>query len=184
MASLDSIQALLKGQRGLPPIERWHPELSGDIDIIIKADGRWIHEGGEIKRHELVKLFASILRREDDGDYYLVTPVEKWRVQVEDLPLLIVDFELADNGLVAGDTPKIIVKTNVDSWFELCANHPLSVETAPDTGEPSPSVLTFHGLAARVNRACFYRLVELAEPVGEFLVLRAGGQTFVLGASH
>ncbi|MEX1669321.1 DUF1285 domain-containing protein [Zhongshania guokunii] len=183
MASLDSIQALLKGQRGLPPIERWHPELSGDIDIVIKADGRWIHEGGEIKRHELVKLFASILRKEEDGDYYLVTPVEKWRVQVEDLPLLIVDFELADKE-TATDAPKIIVKTNVDSWFELGVNHPLVVATAPATGEPSPSVLTFHGLAARVSRACFYRLVELAEPVGESLVLRAGGEAFVLGASR
>ena len=177
MTSLDNIQSLLKDQRGAPPIERWHPELSGDIDIVIKTDGRWIHEGGEIRRHELVKLFASILRREDDGDYYLVTPVEKWRIQVEDLPLMIVDFEAKPSG----DSRQLVVKTNVDSWFELGESHPLLVETAADTGEPKPSVFTRHGIAARVSRACFYRLVELAEPIGGSLVLRAGGETFVLG---
>ncbi len=179
MASLDSIQALLKDQRGVPPISDWHPELSGDIDIVIKADGRWIHEGGEIKRHELVKLFASILRREQDGHYYLVTPVEKWRLQVEEFPLMIVDFEVGGSA----DSPRIAVKTNVDSWFELGSEHPLCVDTQADNKEPIPSVLTRHGLVAKVNRACFYRLVELAEPVAESLVLRAGNSVFVLGAS-
>lgn len=179
MTSLDQLQAHLKNQPSAPPIEGWHPELSGDIDIVIKADGRWIHEGGEIKRHELVKLFSSILRREADGHYYLVTPVEKWRIRVEDLPLMIVDFEAK----LSGDLRRLVVKTNVDSWFEVGESHPLLVETAADTGEPKPSVLTRHGIAARVSRACFYRLVELAEPIGGSLVLRAGGETFVLGPS-
>ena len=115
MATLTDIEALLRDQRGAPPIDKWHPELSGDIDIVIKSDGRWIHEGGEIKRHKLVKLFASILRREDDDEYYLVTPVEKWRVTVEDLPLQIIDFEVND----LADGRRIAVKTNVDTWLEL-----------------------------------------------------------------
>ncbi len=179
MTSLDQLQAHLKNQPSAPPIEGWHPELSGDIDIVIKADGRWIHEGGEIKRHELVKLFASILRREDDGEYYLVTPVEKWRVQVEDLPLLIIDFEIEE-----GSGPRrLIFKTNVDTWFELGGRHPISIDTGEDGSEPQPSVLTRHGLAARVSRACFYRLVDIAEPVGDSIVLRAAGETFVLGKS-
>lgn len=97
MSSLETIERLLKDQAGRPPIEKWQPALSGEIDIQILADGRWVHEGGEIKRHELVKLFASILRCEADGHYYLVTPVEKWRLQVEDLPLLIVDMEVGES---------------------------------------------------------------------------------------
>ncbi|MBB5188515.1 hypothetical protein HNQ57_002797 [Zhongshania antarctica] len=178
MASLDSIQALLKDQRGVPPIEDWHPELSGDIDIVIKADGRWIHEGGEIKRHELVKLFSSILRREQDGHYYLVTPVEKWRLQVEEFPLIIVDFEIG----AGADSPLIAVKTNVGTWFELGSEHPLCVDTQADSKEPIPSVLTRHGLVAKVNRACFYRLVDLAENEAGAIVLHAGGASFELGS--
>ncbi len=180
MTGLDDIQALLKDQRGAPPIERWHPELSGDIDIVIKADGRWIHEGGEIKRHELVKLFASILRREDDGDYYLVTPVEKWRIRVEDLPLVITDFE-HDSSL---KPQRIVVKTNVDTWFELGAEHPLNVASPAGSDEPQPSVLTRHGLAARVSRACFYRMVDVAQIDGSSIILEAGGESFVLGKAR
>ena len=178
MSSLETIERLLKGQAGRPPIDKWYPEFSGDIDINILTDGRWIHEGGEIKRHELVKLFASILRREDDGEYYLVTPVEKWRVQVEDLPLLVVDMEIGDP---APDGRRIVVKTNVDTWFELGLQHVLQVETDAESGEPAPSIMTEHGLSARVNRACFYRFVELAELCGDRLVVRSGGVEFELG---
>lgn len=177
MATLTDIEALLRDQRGAPPIDKWHPELSGDIDIVIKSDGRWIHEGGEIKRHKLVKLFASILRREDDDEYYLVTPAEKWRVTVEDLPLQIIDFEVND----LADGRRIAVKTNVDTWLELGEQHPLTVITDEISQEPNPSVLLTHGLQARVNRASFYKLVELAERDGDRLVLRAGGTDFELG---
>ncbi len=176
MTALEGIEQLLATKKGAPPIDKWHPELSGDIDIQILADGRWIHEGGEIRRHELVKLFASILRREADGEYYLVTPVEKWRIQVEDRPLLIVDFERDESA-----PTKMLVKTNVDTWWALGEDHPLRVETAPD-GQPLPEVALNHGLSARVNRACFYRMVELAEECDGVLALSAGGQRFVLGS--
>lgn len=178
MATLTAIESLLRDQRGAPPIDKWHPELSGDIDIVITADGRWIHEGGEIKRHKLVALFASILRREQDGEYYLVTPVEKWRVTVEDLPLQIIDFEVSD--LPGGR--RIAVKTNVDEWLELGVAHPLKVITDKSTQEPKPTVEIKHGLEARVNRACFYKFVELAECLDGRLVLTAGGEDFELGA--
>lgn len=179
MAALDSIEALLREQKGRPPIEKWQPELSGDIDIRIAEDGRWFHEGGEIKRHELVCLFASILRREQDGEYYLVTPVEKWRLRVDDLPLLVVDTEIEEQG---GVGQRIAVKTNVGRWYPVDAEHPLSVHSDTQSGEPQPKVLTEHGVEARINRASFYRLVELAEELDGVLQLRSSGQVFELGA--
>ena len=178
MSSLDAIEALLKDQSALPPIEKWHPELSGDIDIVIAADGRWIHEGGEIKRPKLVQLFASILRREADGHYYLVTPVEKWRLKVDDLPLQIVDFELADTP----ENSRLLVKTNVDTWFELGREHPLEVNLDAESGEPRPQVNLIRGLAARVNRSCFYALVEMGREEDGRLKLDAGGCSFDLGS--
>ncbi|WP_269620845.1 DUF1285 domain-containing protein [Zhongshania sp. BJYM1] len=177
MATLTAIESLLRDQRGAPPIEKWHPELSGDIDIVITSDGRWIHEGGEIKRHKLVNLFASILRREKDGEYYLVTPVEKWRITVEDLPLQIIDFEVSE----LAEGRRIAVKTNVDMWLELGTVHPLKVVTDEATQEPKPAVVLEHGLEARINRACFYKLVELAECIDGQLVLKVGSENFELG---
>lgn len=173
MSKLDTIAELIQSQRGKPPIGKWHPDLSGDIDIVIHSDGRWFHEGGEIKRHELVKLFASILRRETDGEYYLVTPVEKWRIQVEDLPLQVIDAEMGDD--------RIAVLTNVDDWWILDNSKPLVVETDDASGEPRPRVDLDHGLSARVARAVFYRLVELAEVEAGQLWLQSQGQRFSLG---
>jgi hypothetical protein len=126
----------------------------------------------------LVKLFASILRREEDGEYYLLTPVEKWRIRVEDLPLQIIDYEVND---LAGGR-RIVVKTNVDTWVELGEQHPLSVVTDGATQEPKPSVQLNHGLQARVSRACFYNLVQLAECRNEVMILLAGGVEFELGS--
>lgn len=174
MKTLDEIAELLRNQRGKPPIQQWHPELSGDIDIEIRPDGRWFHEGGEIRRHELVKLFASILRREDDACYYLVTPVEKWRIRVVDQPLLMVDLEYGDD--------QVLMKTNTDDWVPIDEAHPLEVSADPDTAEPYPTVQLPNGLCAKVGRAVFYRLVELAtEESGELWVCSAG-RRFSLGS--
>ncbi|HCS29643.1 MAG TPA: DUF1285 domain-containing protein [Spongiibacteraceae bacterium] len=176
MKSLDEIAELLSGQRGKPPIQKWHPELSGDIDIEIRPDGRWFHEGGEIRRHELVKLFASILRREDDGDYYLVTPVEKWRIRVLDQPLLMVDCE------AGGD--QVLMKTNTDDWVLLNEEHPLTVSADPETGEPYPTVQLANGLQAKVGRAVFYRLVEMGREQSGQLWVESAGQRFLLGSTE
>lgn len=176
MKRLDDIAELLKNQPGKPPVEQWHPELSGDIDIAIAPDGRWFHEGGEIKRHSLVKLFASILRREEDGEYYLVTPVEKWRIRVEEFPLLIIDSEVAPD--------RIVVKTNVEEWLLLGSEHPLVVSTDEASQEPVPRVTVDRGLEAKINRSVFYRLVEQAEEKDGELWLNSSGQRFSLGATE
>ncbi|WP_322853379.1 DUF1285 domain-containing protein [Marinobacter sp. X15-166B] len=82
------VQQVSSGGKSLPPVDTWTPELSGDIDIRITRDGQWLYRGVPLKREAITRLFATILRREEDGEYYLVTPVEKWRIQVEDAPSL------------------------------------------------------------------------------------------------
>jgi hypothetical protein len=141
-----------------PPLHLWHPELSGDIDIQIKCDGNWIHEGSPIKRAALVRLFASILRRESDGEYYLVTPVEKWRLQVECLPLLITDFEQ----VISNGEPLLRVTLNTGRTLDVNDEHPLylpELQLAPEI----PAVKLEHGLAALFSRAAWYRLAELCQ---------------------
>lgn len=176
--SLDDIEALLAAQPARPPIERWQPALSGDIDIRIERNGDWYHEGGRIERPALVKLFASILRREADGEYYLVTPVEKWRIRVEDTPLLAVDMEVAGE---SGER-KIVFRLNTDEQVLLDAAHPLAVETR--AGQPYPVLHLERGLSARLARAVFYRLVDLAEPRGAEIGVESAGTWFSLGASE
>ena len=178
MSSLEKLEALLSDQRGLPPLERWDPELSGDIDIQIAADGRWFHEGDEIRRPELVALFASILRREADGDYYLLTPVEKWRIRVDDLPLLVVDFEQEGDAESGFD---FVFKTNTQRWYRLEGEQTLHFDV-DEQGQPQPSLRLPNGLAARVNRACFYRLVALAREEEGSLVLPLKDGAIRLGA--
>ena len=97
MAALSELEGLLRDQPRKPPLEKWQPALSGDIDIRIDSRGDWYHEGTQIQRQPLVNLFASILRREADGDYYLLTPVEKWRIRVDDAPLIAVDMEIGSD---------------------------------------------------------------------------------------
>ncbi len=154
---LDQLSGQIDGAKSVsrPPLHLWHPPLSGDIDILIRRDGSWIHEGGPIRRPALVKLFASILRREEDGEYYLVTPVEKWRLRVEQLPLLVVDFDL----LEPGSADQVLrITTNVDTHYEVSAEHPLFL------AEQGVAAVTLdHGLAALFSRAAWYRLVELCE---------------------
>lgn len=173
--ALKKIESLMADQKGQPPVEKWHPELSGDIDIVIASDGRWYHEGGEIKRLPLVKLFASILRREEDGEYYLVTPVEKWRLQVEDCALMIHESEIDPDA--PAETRKIAVRTNTERWYILGADVPLVMSQRPD-GSVAPEVLLERGLSARVHRNVFYRWAELAEEgekEGEWLLKAQGG---------
>ncbi|GGC71664.1 DUF1285 domain-containing protein [Marinobacter halophilus] len=145
--------------RGLPPLEAWHPELSGDMDLIITRDGQWLYQGAPIAREATVKLFATILRREDDGEYYLVTPVEKWRIKVEDTPLLA--HSLVSSG--GGEQQVLSVTTNVGEILEIGADHPLVVGSYPGTEEPRPIVQVRHGVEARLVTAAFYDLAERVE---------------------
>lgn len=184
---LDKLAVHLEGQGDLPPLHLWHPPLSGDIDILIRANGEWQHEGAPIQRHSLVRLFASILRREDDGEYYLVTPVEKWRIQVEDQPLQIVDFEIHKPGT---DQQQISVTTNVDRIYTIGERYPLRLLSVIPEGEVGdmqegdtdiPVVELDNQLKARFSRAAWYRLIDAATTAGRSLELLSDGQRFVIG---
>ena len=159
-----------------PPLHLWHPELSGDIDILIKRDGSWIHEGRPILRPELVRLFASIMRREDDGEYYLLTPVEKWRLRVECLPLLVSDFDL---GPGEDGKPVLTVATNTGQKYTVSPEHPLYLPELEGT-EGIPAIKLGYGLAALFSRAAWYRLAELCEASEQGTGVWSSGQFWVI----
>lgn len=159
--------------RGLPPVHLWNPAHCGDIDILIRADGVWMHEGSPIGREALVRLFSTVLRKDPDG-YHLVTPVEKMRIEVEDLPFRAVAMQRHGDDLV--------FTTDVGDQVRAGADDPIVVETDAMTGEPAPRVHVRRGLWARIVRPVFYDLVEMAEEVDGRLVVRSGGQAFDLGA--
>jgi uncharacterized protein len=139
-----------------PPLQLWHPPLSGDIPIRITADGSWYHDGDKISRESLVRLFASILRREDDGQYYLVTPAEKWRIEVELHPLVVVDIEVERHG----GEQRLRATLNTGRQVTISEEYPLFLE--PRVGDIAAISLD-HGLSAILSRAAWYRLVEMAE---------------------
>jgi hypothetical protein len=170
--SAESLTASIQAakSKGPPPVHLWNPPFTGDIDIRIARDGTWYHEGSRIARKELVRLFASILKREGDR-YFLVTPVEKVGITVEDAPFVAVDFE------VSGDGSEQVLRfvTNVGDTVEAGADTPIRVVRDPKTGEPSPYVMVRGGMEALIDRKSFYRLVELgAEQDGWFGLWSSG----------
>ena len=158
--------------RGLPPVHLWHPAHCGEIDIVIRRDGLWMHEGSPIGRTELVRLFSTVLRKDDDG-YVLVTPGEKLSIRVEDLPFRAVAVEQRGEVLV--------FTTDVGDETEAGPEHPIRVDTDPETDEPSPSVHVRAELWARIARPVFYELVEMAVVEDGRLTVRSGGAAFALG---
>lgn len=157
-----------------PPLHLWHPKLSGDIAIRIAADGSWYHEGSQIQRDSLVRLFASILRREEDGQYYLVTPAEKWRIEVELHPLIVNDISPAETG-EGGHVLQALLNTG--KLVEISATHPLFLEQA--VGD-IPALKLEHGLTALLSRAAWYRLAEMAEEKDGNLAITSGEYRFEL----
>lgn len=141
-------------KKGPPPVETWNPPFCGDLDMRIARDGTWFYLGTPIGRHELVKLFSSIIRK-DGPDYFLVTPVEKVGITVDDAPFVAVDFEQE------GDALRFV--TNVEDEVLAGPDHPIRVARDPDTGEPSPYVNIRRNLEALIDRKSFYRLVDLGE---------------------
>jgi len=133
------------------PIDR------GDLDMRIARDGTWFYRGSPIGRPALVKLFASVLRRESDGRYWLVTPVERGRIEVEDVPFLAVALSVEGRGR----EQRLIFRTNLDDIVTAGPDNPLRVETAA-SGEPAPYILIRDQLEAKIARPVFYDLVELA----------------------
>lgn len=177
----DQLQELRDQFPGHPPVERWNPDLCGDMDLKIRSDGRWFHEGTEIKRQPLVNLFASILKREGD-EYFLVTPVEKWRVEVEDAPFLATQVA---RGNSAGDP--ILFTTNTGDVVSLDDEHPWQLQPFGDPPQPVPYIAVRDNLYARISRDVYYQLAQWAEekdaPKGGAteLWLTSAGQQFLLG---
>ena len=156
--SADGLVASVKAaaKKGPPPVHLWNPPFCGDLDMRIARDGTWFYLGTPIGRAPLVKLFSSILKLEG-GKYYLVTPVEKVGITVEDAPLLAVDFEVTGEG--AAQEIRFFTKT--EDEVVASAENPLRIVRDPETGEPSPYVHVRRGLEALIDRKSFYRLVEL-----------------------
>jgi uncharacterized protein len=150
-----------------PPLHLWNPALSGDIPIRINSQGTWYHDGSKIERESLVQLFANILRREDDGEYYLVTPTEKWRVVVESHPLLVTDIDVLEEAGV-----RVLEATlNTGRRIVVSELHPLFLDAA----EANIAVLRLsYGLTAICTRPAWYRLVDLTELRDGNLTLRSG----------
>ncbi|MGR3564556.1 MAG: DUF1285 domain-containing protein [Heliomarina sp.] len=159
--------------RGLPPVHLWDPEFCGDLDMTIARDGTWFYLGTPIGRPELVRLFSTILKKEDDK-YFLVTPVEKVGITVEDAPFVAVDFETKGEGR----DQFLTFTTNVGDTAMAGPDHPIRVERDPETGEPSPYVLIRANLEALIDRKSFYRLVEVGEHHEDWFGIWSGGQFF------
>ena len=154
---LESLAARI-GKGRLPPVEKWNPPYCGDLDMRIAADGTWFYLGTPIGRAALVKLFASVLKRED-GKHFLVTPVEKVGIDVDDAPFLAVELEVEKSG--SGQA--LIFRTNVDDVVPCGAEHPLRFEPEAGTGGIKPYLHVRRGLWAKVTRALFFDLVALGE---------------------
>ena len=158
-----ALEALLKAQLGKAPapVEQWDPPYCGDIGMRIRSDGVWLYQGSPIGRIALVKLFASVLRRDADGRHYLVTPAEKVDVAVDDAPFLAVEMEVRG----AGAAQSLIFRTNVDDVVEAGPAHPLRFGVEAGSGGLKPYLLVRGRLEALVTRALYYDLVELAVTV-------------------
>jgi hypothetical protein len=170
-----SVRAAKSGGRDLPPVHEWNPPFCGDLDMRIARDGTWFYQGTPINRHGLVRLFSTILRK--DGDrYFLVTPVEKVGITVDDAPFVAVDFERDGEG----EGQNLRFETNVGDHVTAGPDHPIRVERDPETGEPSPYVHVRAGLDALIDRKSFYRLVEIGDRRDGWFGLWSGGAFFAM----
>lgn len=168
-----SVRAAKAKGRGLPPVHLWNPPFCGDLDMRIARDGTWFYLGTPIGRKELVRLFSTVLKKED-GKYFLVTPVEKVGITVDDAPFVAVDFE------AAGEGPEQILtfETNVGDSTVAGPDNPIRVQRDPATGEPSPYVHVRAGLEALIDRKSFYRLVDIGAHHDGWFGLWSGGAFF------
>ena len=175
---IDHIEAQLKTLGAQKKLDEWNPETSGEIDIHIKANGEWFHEGSKIERQGLITLFSSILRRETDGHFYLVTPVEKWRIQVEDAPLIVTKIDALHPGT---NQQAIQFTLNNGDYGTINSQYKLWVETTSETHEPAPYIALPHGLHAKLNRSSFYHLIDYAVEEGQQMKVYSDSHWFILG---
>jgi hypothetical protein len=178
LAALIARAAAETGGRGLPPVERWNPPFCGDIDMEIRADGTWFYMGTPIGRAPLVRLFSTVLRKDEDGKTYLVTPVERVGIRVVDAPFLAVEMNASGEG--AAQT--LTFRTNVGDVIEAGPEHPLRFIIAGENNELKPYLLVRGRLEALVSRAVMYDLVELGETIEidgiNMFAVRSGGVVF------
>ncbi len=198
LSSLDTLSQYLKDSaserqgRAIPPLDKWHPEQIDDMDLVIKANGEWWHEGGHMTRQSLVSLFATILwKEENEGviEYFLKTPVQKLRIQVEDVPLLINDV-----GIVTEDRVSWLeFTTTTGDVVRLDELHPIelrpyqtndSTQGGEDNIQIRPYMLVRNDLEALIGRNTFYHLTEIGELTEQngdtILTLQSGGQSYQL----
>jgi len=179
MANFDlgAFQQQISSQNAsLPPVDKWDPDFCGDIDLQIKHDGSWFYMGTPIGRKPLVKLFASVLKREDDH-YFLVTPVEKVGIQVEDVPFIITQWQKEGN--------KLALTTSTESDLIVSSANPIQIFADKKTGALLPYALVRRNLWARLHQNVFYQLAELGEESElngkRHLMLNSGDYRFSLG---
>ncbi len=166
------------GKRGLPPVEKWNPPFCGDLDMEIRADGTWFYMGTPIGRAPLVRLFSTVLRKDEDGKTYLVTPVEKVGIRVADAPFLAVEMQACEtDGRLL-----LTFRTNVGDVVTANASHPLRFETVGDDRQLKPYLVVRGRLEALVSRAVMYDLVALGAVIDvdgvEMFAIRSGGEVF------
>lgn len=177
--------------RSIPPLEKWHPENSADMDLVIKANGEWWHEGGHMTRESLVSLFATILWKEDNNgsaEYFLKTPVQKLRIQVEDAPLLINDVGIVKEDEISWleftTTTGDVVRLDDEHPITLKAYNPKSNQDAATETQIRPYMPIRNNLTALIGRNTFYHLTEIGELTEQngqaVLTLRSGGKSYQL----
>ena len=178
LKGIETIYSFSKSnKKSLPPIEKWNPPFCGDIDMTISKSGKWYYMGSEIKRPAMVKLFSGILRLESDNSYYLVTPVEKVRIQVEDAPFVAVAITKEQSE----GMNTVTFRTNLNDEIVLSKENPLSIEIKKND-EPSPYITVRNNLRALISRSVFYELVDLAETIPidgvPYLAIKSQGEIF------
>jgi len=180
--SLEQLSRQLNSQQQgtgnkIPPVELWDPPYCGELDLQINADGLWFYNGTPFKRLSLVKLFASVLTKQAN-DYFLVTPVEKVKIRVEDAPFILTNWQWQ-----APEQTHMLVTTNMEDQFILDGEHPLTISKSG-----ALYVVVRRNLLAKVHRNIYYQWVDLAQPQtderGTELIFTSAGQRFSLGNIH
>ena len=166
-------------KKGIPPVEKWNPPFCGDIDMHILRNGKWTYMGSEIKRPAMIKLFSNIIRLDEDGHYYLVTPVEKVRIKVDDVPFVAVSM----NKTTERGIDSLSFVTNVQDEVVLSKENPIEI-VINDNDEPSPYITIRRNLKALISRAVYYDLINMAEEEiiddKKFLVIKSNNTPFKL----
>lgn len=166
------------GKASLPPVERWEPPFCGDLDMEIRADGTWFYMGTPIGREPLVRLFSTVLRKDEDGKTYLVTPVEKVGIRIQDAHFVAVEMSVTEE---AGESV-LTFRTNVGDVVEAGHEHKLRFEVVGENHELKPYLAVRGRLEALVSRAVMYDLVERGEVLDvegrAMFVIRSRGSVF------